>query len=203
MEVEGIEDIKRSGQAEIEQIQDNLMDEKKVISTGFMLIKIVKKLDRSFAAMITNTYFTCILVATLTLYSASTILFDMGKKELILSSCACLSIAILALFRLCRITYCGYTLTEAMKECVYLLDRCKFKDKAMESDELQLLRQEIRYYSESPINPFSAFSVSTSTLVGAFGTIVTYLIVLLQFKVSEPHRDITVGKNVSDLNTQH
>ena len=198
MEAKEINNIKTSGQAELEEIRKKLIDEKKVISTGFLLAKIVKKVDRSFAAMITNTYFTCILVATMSLYSASTILFHMGETDLVLSSCACLSIAFLALIRLCRITYFGYILTNAMKECAYRLDRCKFEDKEIDADELKLLRQEIRYHSESPIKPFSAFTVSTGTLVGVFGTIITYLIVLLQFKVSEPHTDIPGRNNGSE-----
>ena len=203
MEVKGIKDNKTSGQADLEEIQENLIDEKTLISIGFLLVKVVKKLDRSFAALITNTYFTCILVATLTLYGASTILFYMGETDVNLSSCACFCIAFLALFRLCRITYLGYILTDAIKECVQLFDRCKIQDKEIDADELQILRQEIRYHSESPIKPFSAFTVSTSTLVGVFGTIITYLIVLLQFKVSELHTDIPGRNNGSEQNSQH
>ena len=203
MEVRGIKNNKTSGHSEVEEIQENLIDEKKVISTGFLLAKIVKKLDKSFAPLISNTFYTCILVATISLYGASTILFDMGKTDLILTSCACLSIAFLALFRLCRITYFGHVLMDAMKECAYRLDRWKFEDKGIDPDDLQLLRQEIRYYSESPIKPFSAFTVSTNTLVGVFGTIITYLIVLLQFKVSEPHTNISERNNGTEANSQH
>ena len=47
---------------------------------------------------------------------------------------------------------------------------------------------------DSPITPLSAFSVSTSTLLSSFGTIITYLIVLLQFKVSEQSGDIQDGQ---------
>ena len=52
-----------------------------------------------------------------------------------------------------------------------------------------MLKEDLKYYSEAPITPLSAFSVSTSTLLSAFGTIITYVIVLLQFKVSEPPGD--------------
>ena len=93
-----------------------------------------------------------------------------------------------------------------MKECVHLLERFKFKDEETDEHEVELLRQDLRYYSESPINPFSAFSVSTSTLVGTFGTIVTYLIVLLQFKVTEYTESRKVeepelDKNIGTLNS--
>ena len=73
-----------------------------------------------------------------------------------------------------------------MKNCIYHLERFKIRKGGVDEDDFQLLKDDLRYYCEDPITPFSAFSVSTNTLLGAFGTIVTYLIVLLQFKVSEP-----------------
>jgi hypothetical protein len=192
MEITVIEDMITYDKTAIENIQEDRVDEKMVIATGFMLIKTVKKLDKSFAPMITNTYFSCTLLATTTLYSSTGILFNNAEKELILSCAASLAVAVLAIVRLFRITQCSYMLSEEMKECAHLLDRFKFNNGETDENDVGLLRQDLRYHSASPINPFSAFSVSTSTLVGTFGTIVTYLIVLLQFKVSEP----TTGTSV-------
>ena len=195
-----IEDITPYDKMAINKIQEDRVDEKRIISTGFMLITTVKKLDKALAPMITNTYFSCILLATTTFYSSTGILFKNAEKELILSCAASLAVAILAIVRLFRITQCGYILEEQMKECAHLLDRFKFKTMESDENDVALLKQDLRYHSASPINPYSAFSVSTSTLVATFGTIVTYLIVLLQFKVSEPTTDTLVLKNATDKN---
>ena len=72
-----------------------------------------------------------------------------------------------------------------MKYCSNELDTHIFKNNDLDAHIIELLRQRMKCNSESPITPFSAFSVSTSTLVGVSGVITTYLIVLLQFKVSE------------------
>ena len=184
-----IQDITTYDKMELQKTRDVKVDDAMIISTGFTLIKIVKKLDGSLAPMITTTFFSCIFVATLTLYNSMSVLFGVSNKELILSSAATLGVAILSISRLCRITQCSYELTKEMKECAYRLERFKFKKDGTDQNEVELLKQDLRYHCESPIAPFSAFSVSTSTLVGTFGTIVTYLIVLLQFKVSEPQKD--------------
>ena len=72
-----------------------------------------------------------------------------------------------------------------MKECSYQLDWLKFKKKESDDDGIDLLKQDMKYWCESPISPFTAFSVSPSSFIGVCGVITTYLIVLLQFKVSE------------------
>ena len=195
-----IEDIITYDEMATEKIQEDGVGEKRVITSGFMLIKTVKKLDKSFAPMVTNTYFSCILLATTTLYSSTGILFKNAQRELLLSCAASLAVASFAIIRLFRITQCGYILAEEMKECAHLLDRFKFKNVETDKNDVGLLRQDLHYHSTSPITPFSAFSVSTSTLVGTFGTIITYLIVLLQFKVSEKTTDTSVFENVLDNN---
>ena len=139
----------------------------------------------ALTGIIVNTYFTCLIVATATLYSSSTILFE-RSFVLILFSAANFCVSLLTINRLIWITDCGYRLSLSMKNCSYHLERLKISKGSVDQDDFQLLKEELKYYSDAPITPLSAFSVSTSTLLGAFGTIVTYLIVLLQFKVSEP-----------------
>ena len=50
---------------------------------------------------------------------------------------------------------------------------------------IKMLKQDLKDKSVSPISPFGAFSLSNSTLIGTFATILTYLIVLIQFKAAE------------------
>lgn len=149
------------------------------------LIKVIKKMDTALAPMIANTYFTCMLVATGELYLASSVFFYKGKYEVTLLSVAGLSIAWLAIFRVSQITKHGHLLSKLMKKCSYRLDRFPFKDSNnLKSSLFQLLREEFQNNCEEPIAPFSAFTLSFSSLLGFFGSIVTYIIVLLQFRTS-------------------
>ena len=162
------------------------IDENELVGIGLMLIKVVKQIDLCFAGMILTTYFLCIFQATATLYNALTIFFGTYSHTLMLSCVACFSLALLCMYRLFLLTVYAYGLSRSMKECSYQLDWFKFKKKELDDDGIDLLKQDIKYWCESPISPFTAFSVSPSTFIGLCGVITTYLIVLLQFKVSEP-----------------
>ena len=161
-------------------------DEHQIVSNGFVMVAAVKKLSVTFSGMIMNTYFVCVLVTTCAIYSSSSIiLLREFTTGLLLYSASMFLVACLYTGRLVWLTSVGQNLSNSMKKCGYQLDRFKSNDNKMDERELDLLRQDIRYHSESPIAPFSFFTLSNSTLLGAFGTIVTYLIVLLQFKISE------------------
>ena len=100
--------------------------------------------------------------------------------------------------RLVYLTNSGYHLETTMKACAHTLDRIKLKNWDI-SEETQLLKQDLRYHCESPISPFSAFSLSHGTLIGTFATIITYLIVLIQFKVTEVQSDPQGNGTVSEM----
>ena len=179
-DIESFENSKKSLESH------GILNDTKILSQGSNLLQVVKEMNISLPGMIVNTYFSCLVVATATLYSSSTILFDRSHDVLIILSIANLCISTLTISRLVWLTDGGHRLSLSMKNCIYHLERLKITKGCVDEDDFQLLKEELRYYSEAPITPFSAFSVSTNTLLGAFGTIVTYLIVLLQFKVSEP-----------------
>ena len=163
----------------------NELQEKIIISVGFNLIKVVKRMDKAFASMIVTTYCICMLVATGALYLSSSVLFSRGECEVTLLSAAGLSITWLAIFRVYQMTKYGYMLAKKMKRCSYHLDRFQFNDPNNSNSGLvQLLREEFQDNHEAPIAPYSAFTLSSSSLLALFGTIVTYIIVLLQFKTS-------------------
>ena len=144
------------------------------------------KLSVTFSGMIVNTYFTCVLVTICAVYtSSSIILMSEFTTGMLLFSASMFLVTCLCIARLVWLTSVGQNVSDSMKKCGHHLDRFKPNDNRMDERELELLRQDIRYHSESPISPFSFFSLSNSTLLGAFGTIVTYLIVLLQFRFSE------------------
>ena len=172
--------------SEVPSVLEIYFDEQQIVSNGFEMVAAVKKLSATFSAMIMNTYFVCVLVTTCAIYSSSSIiLLSKFTTGLLLYSTSMFLVACLYIGRLVWLTSVGQNLSNSMKKCGYHLDRFKPNDKKMDGRELELLRQDITYHSESPIAPFSFFSLSNSTLLGAFGTIITYLIVLLQFKTSE------------------
>ena len=90
---------------------DDISQEKALISVGFNLIKVVKKMDVAFAPMITNTYLICMLLATGYLYLSSTVLFFPGKHEVILLSIGGVAVTWLAIFRLYIVTKQGHMLS--------------------------------------------------------------------------------------------
>ena len=195
-----------SGKTKVQELTKMAVTEKEILSAGTKLIKVVKTINTSFAGIIMTTYFNCLLQTTSQLYTASTILFNREVTALILLSAASFSTACLMCCRLFWLTCSGHGLSTSMKKCAHQLERFKLTKKDEDLDELQLLKQDMRYYSESPITPESAFSLSTSTLLGAYGTIVTYLIVLIQFKVSEkpintPEQEQVANYSISTSNS--
>ena len=166
------------------ELRNDTSFEKEILSIGFNLIKVIKKLDVVLAPMITNTYFICFLSATGFFYLSSGVLFLGLQCEVVLLSIAGISIAWLAIFRVYEETKYGHMLAKGMEKVVYHLDRFRLMDENINSKEMELLKEEFRYHCEAPIAPYSAFTLSTSSLLGQFGTIITYLIVLLQFRAS-------------------
>ena len=154
------------------------------MSIGFNLIDVIKEMNVWLTGIIVNTYLICLIVATGTLYSSSTILFQ-RSFALILFSASNFCISLLTINRLIWLTAFGHQLSLSIKNCSYHLQRLKITERDVDEEGFQLLKEELKYYGEAPLTPLSAFSVSTSTLLSAFGTIITYLIVLVQFKVSE------------------
>ena len=70
------------------------------------------------------------------------------------------------------------------------------KESEIYCQKIWIFKQELQVIN-SPLSPFSAFDVSNRTLISSFATIVTYLIVLIQFKVSEFDNDVNhqIGNN--------
>ena len=174
------------------------MFEDKLFSIGKGLLDVTKVIDRALQGMILNTYICCLLTATTTLYAASSVFFNRmtGMACYFISFCSFLMTTLSSL-RLIYHTNAGQHLASAMEVCGGKLDeilmiRCKDE----QSRRLKILTQNVKDRSTSPIHPFSAFSLSNNTLVGTFATILTYLIVLVQFKAAE---DEVNTKTLTDI----
>ena len=106
--------------------------------------------------------------------------------EIYFMCCASMFLTILSMMRILYHTSSGQCLASAIKECAHTLDRIKMANiKDEKLTNIKLLKKDLKHYCISPINPLSAFSLSNSTLIGTFATILTYLIVLIQFKATE------------------
>ena len=130
------------------------------------------------------------------MYVGSTLFFNNnGSHSFHFYVCGCLSVALLSDVRLFYLTNIGQNLGTSMKNALRTLNRVnlKYDDTKYQSEaewnltleDYEFLRTELTDQSDSPINPCSAFSLSNGTLVGTFANILTYLIVLIQFKGSE------------------
>ena len=154
--------------------------------------------------MIFNTYFTSVMLSIGTMYAGSSVFFNTcNASSIYLFSCACFSTTTLSLIRLFYMTNSAQNLGTALKKSLHTLDQLKLeidcaKWKPYENwkpvlARMKLLRRELKCHSDSPKNPFAAFSLSHGTLVGTFATILTYLIVLIQFKAAENQEGCTCG----------
>ena len=94
-----------------------VLNEQKILSLGSSLMEVIKEMNVSLTGIIVNTYLTCLIVATATLYSSSTILFDRSHNVLILLSLANFCISMLTISRLVWLTDGGHKLSLSMKNC--------------------------------------------------------------------------------------
>ena len=172
------------------QTKSNINFEEKMVSIGTSLIKVTRKVDKSLGGMLLNTYINCLLQSTACLYAASTVFFIKEKDLAVyLASCGFFFFSVLSCTRLLCATNSGQFLISAMKRCTHTLNKIYMTaPQGQGYNTINLLKQDLKYHSKSPLNPYSAFSVSNSTLTGTTATIVTYLIVLIQFKAAEQEK---------------
>ena len=163
------------------------LKEERIFSIGRCLLKVTNDIDKTLGGMILNTYINCLLLATTSLYSGSSVFFNKSDgTSVYFITGVCFLITVLSLLRLMYQTNAGQSLASAMEETLETLNEVQMSTLDDRNyRHIKLLKENIKDKSTSPINPFSAFSLSNSTLIGIFATILTYLIVLIQFKAAE------------------
>ena len=170
----------------------------KLFTTGPRLLQATKSIDEILGGIILNTYITSLLLATTTLYAGSSIIFNTSGAKIVFLFCfCCFLLTLQSSSRLIYHTNAGQYLASSMERCAETLNKIEQnRVKDSRSEYIKLLREEIKSKCKSPINPLSAFSLSNSTLIGTFATILTYLIVLIQFKAAE---DEEKTKSLNDI----
>jgi len=75
-------------------------------------------------------------------------------------------------------------MSKVIKNCLdkLLIDHCGVLPKSVRQQVKVLRRQTLEY---GTINPMSAFELSNSSGLSITGALVTYIIILFQFKISE------------------
>ena len=172
---------------EKDHVENEVSKSSNYLSVGASLLKITRQIENAFGGIILNTYINCLLQATCTLYAGSSFFFNNAKgiKVYILAA-NCFLMTFLSILRLFYYTKAGQHLATSIDECVETLkDLQMSKPDDLSFNYMKILKQDLKDKSVSPISPFGAFSLSNSTLIGTFATILTYLIVLIQFKASE------------------
>ena len=161
--------------------------------------------------MIFNTYFTSVMLSIGTMYAGSSVFFNnCNRPSIYLFSCGSFSTTILSLMRLFYLTNSSQNMGMALRKSLRTLDQLKMENDGekwktyerwkLVSARMKLLRNELKCHYDTAISPFSAFGLSNGTLVGTFATILTYLIVLIQFKATENQQDhLCANTTVSEI----
>ena len=175
--------------------------DEKLFKTGTHLLQATKNIDNILGGIILNTYITCLLLATTTLYAGSSVFFNTaGVKVVYLFGVCCFLMTLQSISRLIYHTNAGQYLASSMESCAETLNRIEQKRVIdNRSGYIKLLREDVKSKCKSPINPLSAFSLSNSTLIGTFATILTYLIVLIQFKAAEDEEKTKSLNNIKGM----
>ena len=137
--------------------------------------------------MICNAYLTSLLLSTMSMYMGSPVIFKIGTGYLHLYVyCGLLyTVTLLYFLRLYYLTSAGQHLGDSMKKAKCKLEEFKCRNQRVWNAEMELLKEDLSSHLPCPISPYGAFGLSNGALPGTFATILTYLIVLIQFKASE------------------
>lgn len=95
------------------------------------------------------------------------------------------SLCLLQAMKLYKLCFASHNLSEAMVSCASQFEEAMVQIAAINDKEchaIEILCKRLK--RESPISPMSYFRVGKPTLVSIFAAVCTYMVILLQFKVS-------------------
>lgn len=171
-----------------------------LIEIGNGLCGIVDQVNKALGPSILNIYCYRLIILTGATYCTASQLISGGLWSSAISCLICvyfISIDLLCTSRLLAMAWCGQGLQDEMKECgkslenlhshtydnfrpvvVDLYQRARFESK--------LSNLKTKLLANPPIQPCSAFNLTSSNLLATCATILTYLVVLIQFKIAIP-----------------
>ena len=159
-----------------------------LVDSGMMLTDLVYRTNDAFGGMIFNIYCTCLLSSTIALYGASYLFLPVTvfKKQLmwtfVISELFLVQTSFLRIYYLTNATE---NLKRTIKTSKARAENLIKSDNCISTGRINVLRYKLGVMSESPITPLSTFSLSNATFLSASATIITYLMILIQFKLTE------------------
>ena len=178
----------------------NLKDVEHILDAGLDICNATKTFNRAFSCIIFCSFAGNLVCATSTFYVSfhcmflrqlSPSRFWFGLKSI--------SLVLLLTFKLYVLTTSSHQLGRNMKTLgrrfdkimVSLEETCKATVEAIENQALEKKVSLLKTFvdSDSPISPFGYFSINGGTFLSAMATVLTYLIVLIQFKMAEESND--------------
>ena len=159
-----------------------------LVDSGMMLTDLVYRTNDAFGGIIFNIYCTCLLSSTIALYGASYLFLPVTvfKKQLmwtfVISELFLVQTSFLRIYYLTNATE---NLKRTIKTSKARAENLIKSDNCINTGRINVLRYKLGVMSESPITPLSTFSLSNATFLSASATIITYLMILIQFKLTE------------------
>ena len=182
----------------------------KILDMPFKGLKVISSFNETFSGIVLTVYVGTLGLITVSSYGLASIILSfprLNNQEAVtfayLRGCWCFLIAAGNIHKLLRITQYSNSLQKSLLDLKNNLndisnlcldsEPSKLKEKENETyrQKIWIFKQELQLIN-SPLSPFSAFDVSNRTLISAFATIITYLIVLIQFKISEFDNNLDV-----------
>ncbi len=161
--------------------------EKKSVELGQKVTRMVKDLDTAISSFMVVTYFVVLIVLTSNLYCLLDLFFEDWSRMKTLFLVRLLAENFAYLTAVALTSHCGQRLEDRRfraKEALEDLYKAFGKDEdAAMCREMGVLLS--RMSAEGPLSPHAFFTVNHRGLLGIVGTVVTYIIVLLQFRTSD------------------
>ena len=180
-----------------------------VIDIGLEAEKLIASINQASQAFIMVFYTTSLVAMTLLAFELAS---NLGLNEVPTEQNKAIwtSVYVLAtlmyLIRLYTLTKSGQILANAIKE-----SKTTFEDVIIQSQfsklgedaqhKASMLRNRLEVYlNMSPINPYSIFAMNYRTFCATLATIITYMVVLVRFRVVKASQYISVQENGTLIN---
>lgn len=185
---------------------DDLSNEN-IISKGLCLYDLVKKANNMFGGILLYQYGHSLFFATFGIYFSTTI-FKVYIEEIswinemvLMFSLANIILVIFKIYKIYMMQAKGQVLCNHFASIKDNLENMSLIfARHLDFEEERKLRVLIsRFSTPSPIRPCDVFDMNTASFVSISGIILTYLIVLLQFKLSVNNYDNPMNVTLGDL----
>lgn len=165
------------------------------LDIGLDICNAVCKFNYTFQSMVFISYAVSLILATSGLYVFVSNIFWLKGFANGFWTLAAFLLVVLYIGRLYYLTSAGWILNHSRKKLGLVLDKYithtdesnylvkNIDGKGLIKNKIEMLQKKLSV--ETPITPFDAFNLSTGAFLAAFANILTYLIILIQFKMSQ------------------